>query len=59
MSDTPRTDEESLRACGGKLICVHTDFARQLERELTAMTIIAEKCRVRELEQLKQLEEKN
>ena len=38
MSDTPRTDAEALKSCGGKLICVHADYARTLERELAAMT---------------------
>ena len=33
-SETPMTDAASLASCGGKLICVHADFARKLEREL-------------------------
>ena len=32
------------------------DFARKLEKQLTEMTSIAERCRTRELEQLKEIE---
>lgn len=41
-SDTPRTDAASMASCGGKLICVHTDFASQLERELAEWKACAE-----------------
>jgi hypothetical protein len=42
MSDTPRTDDQSVRyyddATGTRIEYVAARFARQLERELTAMT---------------------